>query len=115
MIFGIDTGQFIALAQFLGMALLGAFWVLGTRRGAKRADAGETYEVAGALVDSRAVDRLTAAIEAHTMALTSAHLDHEKARQLGHKLVDEIGALAGEVEELRRAAHDIATQIARKI
>jgi hypothetical protein len=73
----------------------------------------KTVEVAGALVDARSVERLTAAIEAHNMEIVAIRHDAEKARQVGHKLVDAIEQVAGELEELRRGISDIRVDLAR--
>ena len=114
--FGIPENLVIPIVNIIGIAFLGIAAAIGHRWGKSRqTPAEQTVEVAGALVDNRAVDRLTAALEAHTMALAAAHADHEKARQLGYKLAEALGKVADEVEELRRAAQDVATQIARKI
>jgi hypothetical protein len=59
-------------------------------------------EVAGALVDSKAVKHLAEAIEAHTREAGAQRTDAEKSRQLGYRLVEAINHFTGEVFDLRQ-------------
>lgn len=92
-----------ALAGYFGPKLLG-----------KSPHPEKTVEVAGALVDARSVDKLTAALEAHTLEMMTARQSDEKGRKVGHELVEAINRLTGEVEELRRVAGDLRLEIVRR-
>ena len=113
--FGIPLDQFVPIAQFLGAALVGLLAAVGLRYGQKTPTPAEkTLEVAGALVDSQAVDRLTAAMLAHTAELAASRKDGERNRDLGHRLCDALNTMSGETEELRRAIAEVTREFVRK-
>lgn len=112
MIFGIPVDQLVPFLNFLGLGILGIIAAFGVWFGRKSGSSSDV-EVAGALVDSRSVDRLTAAIEAHTMEMIAHRQDAEKARKARYRALEVMTGFAGEVEELRRAVVDMTNQIAR--
>lgn len=112
--FGISSEQIIPIANFIGLGLLGILAYFGQRWGkAQPTPTDRTVEVAGALVDSESVRLLAAALEAHTMETIESRKDAERMRQLGHRLVDALNQVGGEIEEIRRAVSDLAKEIAR--
>ncbi|QDC00388.1 hypothetical protein [Mesorhizobium sp. 8] len=112
--FGIPTEQIIPIANFIGLGILGVLAYFGQKWGkAQPTHVERAVEVAGALVDNTAVRELATALTAHTAALVASRLDNEKERQARYRMMEIGSSLTGEVEELRRAIADAATQIAR--
>lgn len=112
--FGIPAEQIVPIANFIGLGVLGIVAFFGQRYGRSKGGADKTVEVAGALIDAESVRQLTGAIEAQTMETIATRKDNEKARQVAYRAVEGVNKLADEIEELRRAVADVATQIARK-
>jgi hypothetical protein len=105
----------IPLASMLGIGFLGMVAAFGQWWGKRAPTTAErTLEVAGALVDSESVKLLTAAIEAHTLEMVTGRHEAEKARAIGHKMVELVGGLTDELADVRRATADLANQVARK-
>ncbi|TIR24044.1 MAG: hypothetical protein E5X34_13400 [Mesorhizobium sp.] len=115
MIFGMPVEQLIQFANFLGLGLLGVLAAFGLRYGKKTPTPVEhQLEVAGALVDSKAVKQLAEAIEAHTREAGAQRTDAEKSRQLGYRLIEAINHFTGEVSDLRQEIRNQTMEIARK-
>lgn len=108
-----SADDFIKLAQFLGFAVLGAFWLLGSKFGGKPTPGEKTIEVAGALVDNGAIDRLTVALTDIALEFEQDRDQIDKNRALGFRLAEAVEKMARETEELRRVASDLANQVAR--
>lgn len=113
MIFGVQAADLVPLLNILGLGFLGVVAAFGVWFGRKRGSPDAAVEVAGALVDSNSIKLLTAAIEAHSMHLIALRQDNEKARAVAHRIADGLVGLDSEIAELRRAAADVANQIAR--
>lgn len=116
---GIPAEQIVPIANFIGLGILGVVAYFGQRWGRGQAvPADKTLEVAGALIDAKSVQLLAAAIEAgnfEVLETRKAHKeDAEKARALGHRLVDALNSIADELQELRREVAQLGREIARK-
>lgn len=107
-----DWAQVATLAGVFVGAAIGAFVGYRGRPGAKAPE--KEAEIVGALVDAGAIRVLTQAVEAHNVIMVEAAVDDEKARKVGHELVEALGDVVKELGELRRAAADVAREIARK-
>jgi hypothetical protein len=99
---GIPIEHFVPIAQFLGAALVGLLAIYGIRYGQRTPTPAEkSVEIAGALVDSQSVKDLAIAIEKHTAECAAMRQDGERARRLGHELVEAVGELTKELTEIR--------------
>jgi hypothetical protein len=103
-ILGISVGDHVPFLNLLGLGFLGVIAAFGVWFG--RRSGSNDLEVAGALVDSKSVDRLTAAIEGQTLELIAQRHDAEKARQARYRGNEITGKLVDEIEELRRVLVD---------
>lgn len=99
---GIPIEHVIPIANFIGLGILGLLAYVGQRWGQRTPSPSEkAVEVAGALVDSQSVKDLAAAIEKHTAECAAMRQDSERARRLGHELVEAVGELTKELTEIR--------------
>lgn len=95
--FGISEEYFIPIAQAVGIAIFGALYVIGQKYGSSRSTTGEkTLEVAGALVDNRAVELLAGSIEGATR-------ESIEARYGTKKLTEGVGSLVRALEGVARS------------
>lgn len=115
MMFGIPAEHVVPIANLIGLGILGLLAFFGQRWGRARPTAAEKnfVEVAGALVDSTAVQHLAAAIEASTVESVEARMQMKVGFEAVFKLARVMDRGTGEVEELRRAIDNLANQIAR--
>lgn len=115
MMFGIPAEHVVPIANLIGLGILGLLAFFGQRWGKARPTPAEKniVEVAGALVDSTAVQHLAAAIEASTVESMEARAQIKAGIEAIFKLARVLDHGTGEVEELRRAIGDLANQIAR--
>lgn len=99
---GIPIEHVIPIANFIGLGFLGVLAYFAQRWGQRAPTAAEkAVEVAGALVDSQSVKDLSVAIEKHTAECAAMRQDAERARRLGHELVEAVGELTKELTEIR--------------
>lgn len=100
--FGIPIEDVIPLANFIGLGFLGVLAYFAQRWGQREPTVAEkAVEVAGALVDSQSVKDLSVAIEKHTTECAAMRQDAERARRLGHELVEAVAELTKELTEIR--------------
>lgn len=92
--FGVPAEHFADIANVIGLAVVGALIGLGQWRGRKEPPAHQDMQIAGALVDSRAVEELTAAMRAQTEAIKAETRSREE-------LVHAIGRMTNQTHELR--------------
>ena len=84
-------------------AFAAGLFIYGKYQPQKASRSGEApaFELKAAMVDSSAVQQLTAAIEAQNVEARLDRVDSEKSRKLGHELVEAIEALTKELSEIR--------------
>lgn len=112
---GIPIEHVIPIAQFLGVAVLGALWVFGGRWGQRApTPADRTVEIAGALVDGKSVQMLTAAVEAAVVEAAEGRHQARRAIEAIGKLISAIEAQTGEVVELRQEVRQLGDAVARR-
>lgn len=106
--FGIPESIFVPFISILGIIFLGILGGIAKRYGENKPTPGErAVEVAGAIVDSKAVEMLAASIEAH-------NLEAIQLRAILRTLADAELSLVREVEELRRAVNELSREIYKK-
>lgn len=109
---GIPSDLVLPLAQLVGVGILGILAAFGIWWGQRRTPSSDrTMEVAGALVDSKSVMALAAAIEAQTMERITARKDAEKTRKLGYELRDTLDDFIKELQEIRREMRELGNAI----
>lgn len=97
------------------IVIVGLLSYFGIRRGQGANEAApanpSTIEVAGALVDSRSVDKLSGEVAGQSIAImtqTQAMKDQTRAIEANTRMMEDLK------EDVSRAVTDLATQIARR-
>ncbi len=104
---GIPIEQFIPVANFMGLALLGLLALIGLKWGKNQPTPGEkTLEVAGALVDNTSVKLVANAIEALVV-------EHSSDRQCMRETREAILALARSFEKNTDEIKELRSEVRR--
>lgn len=106
-----STVDFPNLANGLLVLIVGLLTFLGIRGGRQKAARPMEAELAGALVDSGSVNRLTAAIEAQTMERMAGR---QEAKDGAHMLARRLEALTKQLEELGEEVRNLREEMIRK-
>lgn len=113
--FGIPAEYVLPLAQFVGLGILGVLAAFGIWYGQRKPTAADrAVEVAGALVDSKSVLQLAAAIEAQTLERMTARHDAEKTRKLGYEMHETFCDLVKELQEIRRELRELGNAVMKR-
>lgn len=115
-IFGLSVPDFVALANWIGIGLAGLVAAAAVLWGKSRPPSRKPaeFELAGAIVDSKSIKLLAAALEALLLESTAVRHEREKDRAVGHMLIRSIEKTAGEIHELRREIGDLGREVARR-
>ena len=107
------TLDFERLANGLLILIVGILSVFGIRGGQKKAAEQQpaTAEIAGALVDSSAVNRLTGAIEKQTVEMSATRAE---AKDNTHVLARRIEGLSDQVDDLGSEVRALREEMIRK-
>jgi hypothetical protein len=74
----------------------------------------ELVEIRSAIVDTKAIDRLTASVEALGMSMIAGKIEAKKVEDIADRAVKAIEALADEVRNLSRETRELAREITNK-
>ena len=109
------TDIFTYIGYAIGAIIAATVARLGWNSGKKSLDKPEEMvEIRSAIIDTKAMDRLTAAVEALGMNIIEGKLETKKTEELAERAVRSIEALSEEVRELSRETRGLAREITNK-
>lgn len=96
-------------------SMVGAFVIrMGWKSGGGEKTSEKQFTIDAALVDSKAVERHTAAIEAQTLEMVRAHQDADKMRAVGHRVADAMEDAVAEMREVRNEVRKLGENLLRR-
>lgn len=110
---GTGTDIFTYIGYAIGAIIAAVIARMGWNSGKKAIDKPEELvEIRSAIVDTKAMDRLTASVEALGMNIIEGRVEAKKVEDIADRAVRAVEGLSDEVRNLSRETRELARDIA---